>query len=88
MLTVSALAISRRRGAPPTITLILPGFWLLVPGSMGLIGVTELFGADGDSAFPATVISMISVALGLQAGLVLWQLLRLRRSTAPQRAAR
>lgn len=88
VLTVSALAISRRRGAPPTITLILPGFWLLVPGSMGLIGVTELFGADGDSAFPATVISMISVALGLQAGLVLWQLLRLRRSTAPQRAAR
>lgn len=90
VLTVSALAISRRRGAPPTITLILPGFWLLVPGSMGLIGVTELFGADGDSAFPATVISMISVALGLQAGLVLWQLLpaRLRGSRTAQRVAR
>lgn len=88
VLTVSALAISRRRGAPPTITLILPGFWLLVPGSMGLIGVTELFGADGDSAFPATVISMISVALGLQAGLVLWQLLRLRGARMVQRVAR
>ncbi|OBG86751.1 hypothetical protein A5733_17880 [Mycobacterium sp. NS-7484] len=77
-LTVAALTISRRSTAPPAITLILPGFWLLVPGSMGLIGVTELFGADGDSAFPATVISMISVALGLQAGLVIWQLARRR----------
>ncbi len=83
VLTVVALAISRRRAAPPAIAMILPGFWLLVPGSMGLIGVTELFGADGDSAFPATVISMISVALGLQAGLVLWQLTRFRRRAAP-----
>lgn len=81
VLTVAALGMARRRGAPPAITLILPGFWLLVPGSMGLIGVTELFGADGDDAFPATMISMISVALGLQAGLVLWQLTR-RRSKA------
>lgn len=78
VLTVGALAISRRPGAPSAITMILPGFWLLVPGSMGLIGVTELFGADGDSAFPATMISMISVALGLQAGLVIWQMARRR----------
>jgi uncharacterized membrane protein YjjP (DUF1212 family) len=90
VLTVSALAISRRRGAPPTITLILPGFWLLVPGSMGLIGVTELFGADGDSAFPATIISMVSVALGLQAGLVLWQVISrgVRGPKDSQRVAR
>ena len=54
VLTLVALVVSRRRGAPPAITMILPGFWLLVPGSMGLIGVTELFGADGDSALPAT----------------------------------
>lgn len=78
VLTVLALFIARRPGAPPVITMILPGFWLLVPGSMGLIGVAELFGADGDSAFPATMISMISVALGLQAGFVIWQLIRRR----------
>ncbi|KRD13044.1 hypothetical protein ASE48_30680 [Mycobacterium sp. Root265] len=77
-LTLVALAASRMRTAPPAITMILPGFWLLVPGSMGLIGVTELFGADGDSALPATLISMISVAFGLQAGLVLWQVIRRR----------
>ncbi|MGU3501860.1 threonine/serine ThrE exporter family protein [Mycobacterium sp. C31M] len=78
-LTVVALAVSRLRTAPPAITMILPGFWLLVPGSMGLIGVTELFGADGDSALPATLISMISVAFGLQAGLIIWQVARRRR---------
>lgn len=80
VLTVAALAVSRHRSAPPAITLILPGFWLLVPGSMGLIGITEIFGADGDSALPATLISMISVAFGLQAGLVLWWLVRARRA--------
>lgn len=79
VLTVSALLLSGRRDAPPAITMILPGFWLLVPGSMGLIGIAELFGADGDSALGVTFISMISVALGLQAGLVVWQVLRRSR---------
>lgn len=88
VLTVAALAIARRPKAPPAITMILPGFWLLVPGSMGLIGVTELFGADGDAAFPATVISMISVALGLQAGLVLWQLTRRGRTARRDQVTR
>ncbi|MGV0850039.1 threonine/serine ThrE exporter family protein [Mycolicibacterium phlei] len=79
VLTLGALAMTRRRGAPPAVALILPGFWLLVPGSIGLIGVAELFGADGDSALGVTFISMISVVLGLQAGLVAWQLGRRRR---------
>lgn len=76
VLALTALAVSRLAAAPPAITMILPGFWLLVPGSMGLIGVTELFGADGDAALPATLISMVSVAFGLQAGLVIWGLIR------------
>lgn len=83
VLTLAALVISRRPTAPPAITLILPAFWLLVPGSMGLIGITELFGAEGDSALPATLISMISVAFGLQAGLVIWQLVRRRHTRRP-----
>ena len=78
VLTLSALSLSRRRAAPPAITMILPGFWLLVPGSMGLIGIAELFGADGDSALGVTFISMFSVAIGLQTGFVLWRLIRRR----------
>ncbi|MGV0874401.1 threonine/serine ThrE exporter family protein [Mycolicibacterium sp. XJ879] len=79
VLTIAALALARRPAAPPAITMILPGFWLLVPGSMGLIGIAELFGADGDSALGVTFISMFSVAIGLQTGFVLWQLVRRRR---------
>ncbi|MDY6995555.1 MAG: threonine/serine exporter family protein [Actinomycetota bacterium] len=79
-LTLAALLIARRRDSPPAIAMVLPGFWLLVPGSLGLIGVAELFGADGDSALPATLISMIAIALGVQAGVVTWQLLRRRRT--------
>lgn len=80
VLTLGALTLSRRPTAPPAITMILPGFWLLVPGSMGLIGIAELFGADGDSALGVTFISMFSVAIGLQTGFVLWQMIRRRHS--------
>lgn len=82
-LTLSALLVGRLPQAPPAIAMVLPGFWLLVPGSLGLIGVAELFGADGDSALGATLISLISIALGVQAGVVIWQLARPRRRTDP-----
>jgi uncharacterized membrane protein YjjB (DUF3815 family) len=61
--------------SPPAMTMVLPGFWLLVPGGMGLIGFAEIFGADGDSALPSTLISMIAVSLGIQAGLAVWAVL-------------
>jgi uncharacterized membrane protein YjjB (DUF3815 family) len=72
-LIVCALAISHLKNTPPTVALILPGFWLLVPGSLGLIGITELMGSDGTAVLTATVISMISIALGIQTGLPVWR---------------
>lgn len=78
-LTLAALLVSRRRGSPPVLAMVLPGFWLLVPGSLGLIGVAEVFGADGDSALSATLISMIAIAFGVQAGMVIWRLARRTR---------
>jgi len=38
-LIICALAISHRPNTPPTVSLVLPGFWLLVPGSLGFMGV-------------------------------------------------
>ncbi|MCV7194592.1 threonine/serine ThrE exporter family protein [Mycolicibacterium brumae] len=73
VLMVAALAVSRMPKSPPAMTMVMPGFWLLVPGGMGLIGFAEIFGADGDDALPSTLISMIAVSLGIQAGLALWQ---------------
>jgi uncharacterized membrane protein YjjP (DUF1212 family)/uncharacterized membrane protein YjjB (DUF3815 family) len=76
-LTLAAMAVSRRPGAPAPISLILPGFWLLVPGSLGLMGITQLLGTDSTTVFTATLISMISIALGVQSGLLLWRALGL-----------
>ncbi|MCK0174378.1 MULTISPECIES: threonine/serine exporter ThrE family protein [Mycobacteriaceae] len=76
VLTLTAFAISHRPGTPATVSLILPGFWMLVPGSLGLMGVTELMGTDSTAVFAATLISMISIAVGVQFGLLLWRLVR------------
>ena len=64
--------LSQRPHAPPLAALILPGFWLLVPGSIALIGVAAL-AANSYSAITVTLASMMSIALGLQTGLLLWR---------------
>lgn len=38
-----------------------------------MTGITELFGSDSTTVFTATLISMISIALGIQTGLLIWQ---------------
>jgi uncharacterized membrane protein YjjP (DUF1212 family) len=45
-LIICALAISHRPNTPPTVSLVLPGFWLVVPGSLGFMGVTQLLGTQ------------------------------------------
>jgi uncharacterized membrane protein YjjB (DUF3815 family) len=70
-----ASAISERPNTPSIATLLLPGFWLLVPGSIGLFAVTQLIGANSSALINATLISMISIALGIQAGLLVWRAL-------------
>jgi uncharacterized membrane protein YjjP (DUF1212 family) len=71
-LTLCALVVAHRPDTPSAATLLLPGFWLLVPGALGFIGVTELVGADSGGAVAVTLISMIAIALGIQAGLLVW----------------
>ena len=71
-LIICALAISHRPNTPPTVSLVLPGFWLLVPGSLGFMGVTQLLGTHSTAVFTATLISMMSIAVGVQTGLLLW----------------
>jgi uncharacterized membrane protein YjjB (DUF3815 family) len=44
-----------------------PALWLLVPGSLGLIGMAELVGNDrlaGVENFVATLFSIVAIALG------------------------
>ncbi|MBX7454519.1 threonine/serine exporter family protein [Mycolicibacterium sp. 3033] len=86
-LALCALWVARRPDTPSAATLLLPGFWLLVPGSLGFIGVTELIGNDSSDAVGVTLISMISIALGIQAGLLVWSACR-QLPTAVGRAGR
>ncbi|HTI75871.1 MAG TPA: threonine/serine exporter family protein, partial [Mycobacterium sp.] len=71
-LILFALAISHRPNTPPTMSLVVPGFWLLVPGSLGFMGITQLLGTHSTAVFTATLISMMSIAVGVQTGLLLW----------------
>src|SRR6201991_1254238 len=72
-LILFALAISHRPNTPPTMSLVVPGFWLLVPGSLGFMGITQLLGTHSTAVFTATLISMMSIAVGVQTGLLLWR---------------
>jgi uncharacterized membrane protein YjjP (DUF1212 family) len=88
VLVLGAVLITRLPNSPPTMTLILPGFWLLVPGSLGLIGVTELVGGHTTAVFTATIISLVSIALGMQTGLLISQAITRLRRVPDQRTFR
>jgi uncharacterized membrane protein YjjP (DUF1212 family) len=85
-LIICALAISHRPNTPPTVSLVLPGFWLLVPGSLGFMGVTQLLGTHSTAIFTATLISMMSIAVGVQTGLLLWRA-AIQLTSSPNRRA-
>ena len=60
-------ALARLRRAPPAAVMLLPGFWLLLPGALGFRGVSGLAtGAVGGAAdLVVTGISIFAVALGV-----------------------
>jgi uncharacterized membrane protein YjjP (DUF1212 family) len=74
MTPVALLAARQPTGPTPLVT-FLPGFWILVPGALGLEGVIRIVGADGGTAGAAaittTVISMVGISLGILLGLTL-----------------
>jgi uncharacterized membrane protein YjjB (DUF3815 family) len=63
--------VGRVRTAPPPHVMFLPAFWLLVPGTIGLIGITELVGNNaeaGSANLGAALAAIPSVALGILVG--------------------
>jgi uncharacterized membrane protein YjjP (DUF1212 family) len=70
-MTPTVLWIDARRNGTPAMVTFLPAFWLLVPGALGLIGITELVSenqllAGEDLRNTATTIA--SIALGVLIG--------------------
>jgi uncharacterized membrane protein YjjB (DUF3815 family) len=71
VMTPVAYLVARHPPAMPARASFTPGFWLLVPGALGLIGLTELAGdapAAGANDLIATVSSIFAVALGVLCG--------------------
>lgn len=70
VMTPVAVLVSRHPAGPAAAVSFLPAFWLLVPGALGLVGVTALLGGDGDgmSTLVTTISTMVAIALGILAG--------------------
>jgi uncharacterized membrane protein YjjB (DUF3815 family) len=72
--TPLALWVENLRNGPPKLITFLPGFWLLVPGAAGLLGVTELISVDHELGAQAVVdmlVTVMSIALGVLIGTAL-----------------
>jgi uncharacterized membrane protein YjjB (DUF3815 family) len=70
-LTPVARVVARAPAGPPSSVSLLPAFWLLVPGALGLVGVTQ-YVADvttgGLDTLITTAATMVAVALGVLLG--------------------
>ena len=62
--------VALRPSGPPMQVSFLPAFWLLVPGALGLVGVTQLLGANrADSV--ASLVSMGTTMIGISFGVLI-----------------
>ncbi len=89
-MTPVAINAARHPAGPPPLVTFLPAFWLLVPGALGLQGVTGILGEQGAEGITALVTSgaaMIGIALGILLGILVaapdrWHLPRWAVATA------
>jgi uncharacterized membrane protein YjjP (DUF1212 family) len=71
MITPLAYLVQYRLGGPPAMVTFLPALWLLVPSSIGLIGLAGLVGEDrlaGLQDFITTVFAIVATAVGCLIG--------------------
>ena len=90
VMTPVAVFVATQRTGPPTLVTFLPAFWLLVPGAIALVGVTQVMGAarvDGVSSILNAGVTIVSIALGVVLGLGLgdWVTRAFHRSVTTQR---
>lgn len=75
-MTPIAILVARQPDGPSPLVTFMPAFWLLVPGALGLRGVSMWLdnpaGAGGETLFVALTI-MIGISLGILLGLTLVQ---------------
>jgi len=78
LMTPVAVFVATQPTGPPALVTFLPAFWLLVPGAIGLIGVTEVLARtrlNGAASIGTTVVAIVGIALGVLLGLGVSRLL-------------
>jgi uncharacterized membrane protein YjjB (DUF3815 family) len=77
MLVATPLAylVQLRFKGPPAMVTSLPAFWLVVPGSLGLLSVTRMLSdrSAGIDGMVTVLIVLVSVALGTLVGAALYK---------------
>jgi uncharacterized membrane protein YjjB (DUF3815 family) len=76
VLVLAASLLARLPRMVPRQASFLPGFWLLVPGALGLIGVTSWATPEGtvpSADLQVTAGSIFAVAVGVLIGSQLWE---------------
>jgi uncharacterized membrane protein YjjP (DUF1212 family) len=74
VMTPVAVWVSRLPSAMPPMASFLPGFWLLVPGALGLMGLTQFAGEPSTLAVRDllnTVVAILSITIGVLCGSLL-----------------
>jgi uncharacterized membrane protein YjjP (DUF1212 family) len=73
--TPLAYLIQNRFKGPPAMVTFLPSFWLLVPGSLGLLSVTRMLSdrASGVEGLVTALFAFVSIALGTLMGASLYK---------------
>ncbi|MDM0113124.1 threonine/serine exporter family protein [Variovorax sp. J22R133] len=78
LITPAAYIVQYRFGGPPAMVTFTPALWILVPGSLGLIGLAELVGNDrlaGVENFVTTLFSIVAIGLGTVVGTAFYNML-------------
>jgi uncharacterized membrane protein YjjP (DUF1212 family) len=75
-ITPAAYFVQAQRGGPPAQVTFLPSFWMLVPGALGLAGVSEIVvhgPADSATDIVQTLLTIVAISLGMMVGASLTQ---------------
>jgi uncharacterized membrane protein YjjP (DUF1212 family) len=76
VVTPAAYFAQSQRGGPPAQVTFLPSFWMLVPGAIGLTGVSQLviLGSKGSvNDITQALLTIVAIALGMMVGASLTQ---------------
>ncbi|MFS0705717.1 threonine/serine exporter ThrE family protein [Cellulomonas sp. 179-A 9B4 NHS] len=87
-MTAVAMFAATRPTGPPTLVGFLPGFWLLVPGALGLIGVTSVLdqGAQALTTVVTAGATMVAISLGVLTGIATGSAVARRARATPPAA--